>query len=312
MATSRGLTNALQSLSISPHCIRHITPRFFPVSHFSTTSVAFGGPISRARRERAHARARRAKARAEELRLHREARADPIIGHSTQFTNSLLRPREVLTSIGRASHTRSGEENWPLLTNFKIGSDDALTLAIGAKAAEKRRLDKGLLRMEDDSKWSATERVLFQDTEEAKGQNLQVLEEEDRLKREAMARLIDLTNANSRAVISANVESAVAHFGRFEGDTGSPEVQSIFPLQRMIDGVVGVMTVKILALKEHMQYNLQDKRSKRALNMLVHQRQKMLKYLRRKYPERYIDCLKEIGLDDSAVVREVTSISLKR
>lgn len=80
----------------------------------------------------------------------------------------------------------------------------------------------------------------------------------------------------------------------------------------MINGVVGVMTVKILALKEHLQYNLQDKRSKRALNMLVHQRQKMLKYLRRKSADRYLSCLKQIGLDDSAVVKEVTSISIKR
>ena len=63
--------------------------------------------------------------------------------------------------------------------------------------------------------------------------------------------------------------------------------------------------MKILALHEHMQHNRQDKRTKRALNMFVHQRQKMLKYLRRKSPQRYSECLKEIGLDDSAIVREV-------
>ena len=65
------------------------------------------------------------------------------------------------------------------------------------------------------------------------------------------------------------------------------------------------MTVKILALKDHMDHNLQDKRSKRALNQLVHQRQKMLKYLRRKSPERYVNCLKQIGLEDRAVIKEV-------
>ena len=69
--------------------------------------------------------------------------------------------------------------------------------------------------------------------------------------------------------------------------------------------VAGVMTVKILALHEHMKRHSQDKQTKRALNMIVHQRQKMLKYLRRSKPERYFACLKEIGLDDSAVVREV-------
>ena len=69
--------------------------------------------------------------------------------------------------------------------------------------------------------------------------------------------------------------------------------------------IVGVMTVRILALHDHVQRNLQDKRTKRALNMLVHQRQRMLKYLRRRSPERYAQCLQEIGLDDNAVVREI-------
>ena len=235
MAIPRGLTNALQLLTISPPCIRHVVSKHFQASYFSTTRIAFGGPISRARRERAAAKLRKAKARAEELRIQREAHSDPIVGYPTQFTNSLLRPRQIFSATGRTTHTRSGEENWPLLTNFKIGRDDALTLAIGAKAAEKRRLEEGIIRMEDDSKWSATERVLFQDTEEAKTSNEQVLAEEDRLKREAMARLIDLTNANSRDVISANVETAVSHFGRFEGDTGSPEVQGLTPQKRVIN-----------------------------------------------------------------------------
>ena len=65
------------------------------------------------------------------------------------------------------------------------------------------------------------------------------------------------------------------------------------------------MTVKILALHEHMQHNRQDKQTKRSLSMMIHQRQKMLKYLRRTKPQRYYACIKEIGLDDSAVVSEV-------
>lgn len=58
-------------------------------------------------------------------------------------------------------------------------------------------------------------------------------------------------------------------------------------------------------MHDHLQRNRQDKHTKRALNMLVHQRQKMLKYLRRESPERYVKCIKEIGLDDIAIVREV-------
>jgi small subunit ribosomal protein S15 len=56
---------------------------------------------------------------------------------------------------------------------------------------------------------------------------------------------------------------------------------------------------------EHMKHNRQDKQTKRALNILIHQRQKMLKYLRRKAPARYGKCVNEIGLDDNAVLREV-------
>lgn len=63
--------------------------------------------------------------------------------------------------------------------------------------------------------------------------------------------------------------------------------------------------MRILALHEHVKRNSQDKQTKRALNMMVHQRQKLLKYLRRTKPERYFACLKEIGLDDSAIVAEV-------
>ena len=62
--------------------------------------------------------------------------------------------------------------------------------------------------------------------------------------------------------------------------------------------------MRILALHDHLKRHLQDKRTKRALHMLVHQRQKMLKYLRRRSPERYVKCIKEIGLDDGSVIKE--------
>ena len=216
MATARGLTTALSSLSISPLCIRNFGPR---ISHFSTTPAVLGGPITRMRRERTQAKLKRAKARAEELRLQREARADPIVGHSTEFTKSLLRPREILAQPGVASHTRAEEENWPMLTNFGIGSDDALTLAVGAKAAEERRLKSGNVVMDSG------EQILYYDVNEIIASKKVILEREDTQKREVMARLLDLTNANSKAVIAANMEKAIIHFAKHEGDTGSPEVQ---------------------------------------------------------------------------------------
>src|SRR5271167_153319 len=121
MASRRGIITALSSLSISPSCIRNVPSKPFQLSHFSTTPIAFSGPIARMRRERIRAKLRKSKARAEQLRIERATRADPIIGQPTDFTRSLLRPREILGQAGIAGHTRSEPENWPLLTNFGIG-----------------------------------------------------------------------------------------------------------------------------------------------------------------------------------------------
>jgi ribosomal protein S15 len=305
MAAPRSLTASFQSLHISRPCIRNISPVICRSSPFSTTSIALGGPVSRLRRERAHQKLRKAKARAEELRIQRAARADPVIGRSTSFTSSLLRPREILAQPGVAAHTRSGEEDWPLLTNFGINSEDALTLSRGAKEAGRRRLETRQSSFGRGGLWNnASDGFLYDNEEDKRMAERENLERDEAKKKEAMARLIDLTNSNSKAVMNANMEKAILLFGRHEGDTGSPEVQGSLGCGRMLM-VAGVLTVRILALHEHMQHNRQDKRTKRALNMMVHQRQKMLKYLRKKSPERYANCLKEIGLDDSAIVKEV-------
>ena len=106
-----------------------------------------------------------------------------------------------------------------MLANFGISSDDALTLAVGAKAAEERRLKSGNVVM------GSGERILYHDVNEVIASKKATLEKEDAQKREVMARLLDLTNANSKAVVAANMEKAIIHFARHEGDTGSPEVQ---------------------------------------------------------------------------------------
>jgi hypothetical protein len=230
MASARGLLTTFKSLSISSPCIRF--PSKLQVSPFSTTPVSFGGPVSRERRERAHAKLRKAKARAEELRIQRAARSNPVIGQTTEFTESLLRPREILPQPGIPSHSRSPEENWPILTNYGISSEDAMTLAVGAKAAGKRRIENRRSRWADPGSWSDSDKILYTDAGGVMAGKTTILEREDQRKREAMARLIDLTNASSQDVISANLEKAILHFARHEGDTGSPEVQGSFSFSK--------------------------------------------------------------------------------
>lgn len=79
-------------------------------------------------------------------------------------------------------------------------------------------------------------------------------------------------------------------------DTGSSEVQ------------VAILTVKIRNLARHLELKgPTDKHNKRNLRLLVHKRQKLLKYLKRKEKGgvRWRNVMEAIGLDDNAVQREV-------
>lgn len=79
-------------------------------------------------------------------------------------------------------------------------------------------------------------------------------------------------------------------------DTGSSEVQ------------IAILTVKIRNLARHLELKgPTDKHNKRNLRLLVHKRQKLLKYLKRKEKGgiRWRNVMEAIGLDDEAVQREV-------
>ncbi|KAF8477292.1 hypothetical protein BDZ91DRAFT_19569 [Kalaharituber pfeilii] len=78
-------------------------------------------------------------------------------------------------------------------------------------------------------------------------------------------------------------------------DTGSSEVQA------------AILTTKIRVLAEHLKANKHDKMNKRNLRLLVHKRQKLLKYLKRKEKGgiRYRNVMAALGLDDHAVHSEL-------
>lgn len=76
-------------------------------------------------------------------------------------------------------------------------------------------------------------------------------------------------------------------FALNEMDVGSSGVQ------------VGMMTARIRALTEHMRAHAKDKRTKRALTMLVHKRQKHLRYLKRTDVARYYQVVTALNLRDT-------------
>jgi len=117
---------------------------------------------------------------------------------------------------------------WPALTNFGLSSEESLTLAIGAKAAEIERFERegmglgGRLELSGAAQfWMGME---GRNVREVKTNEIRRLYE---LKREVMARLVDMTNACSSDITNVNIQNAVRYFARDERDTGSPEVQSI-------------------------------------------------------------------------------------
>ena len=86
------------------------------------------------------------------------------------------------------------------------------------------------------------------------------------------------------AISAARKAEIIKDFGNENGDTGSPEVQ------------VALLTEHILNLTEHLKVHRKDFTSRRGLLMMVGNRSKLLKYLRRTDPSRYQNLIKRLGL----------------
>lgn len=76
----------------------------------------------------------------------------------------------------------------------------------------------------------------------------------------------------------------MSEYGRFEGDTGSPEVQ------------IALLTHRIRYLTEHLRTHSHDEHSRRGLLKLVGQRRRHLNYLSRKNPEGYRELIGRLGI----------------
>ena len=86
-------------------------------------------------------------------------------------------------------------------------------------------------------------------------------------------------------MISKEKKTAIINeYGRFEGDTGSPEVQ------------IAVLTERIRELTDHIKQNPKDHHSARGLLKMVGKRRNLLNYLRDKDIERYRDLINRLGL----------------
>ena len=76
----------------------------------------------------------------------------------------------------------------------------------------------------------------------------------------------------------------VKEFQRESGDTGSPEVQ------------IAILTTRINSLTEHMRSNKKDYSTRRGLLGMVSRRRRLLDYLRKINPDRYLDIIGKLNI----------------
>jgi small subunit ribosomal protein S15 len=76
----------------------------------------------------------------------------------------------------------------------------------------------------------------------------------------------------------------IEQFRTKETDTGSPEVQ------------IAILTSRINTLTDHLKVHRKDFASRRGMLMMVSQRRRLLDYLKRRAPQRYVEIIQRLGL----------------
>jgi small subunit ribosomal protein S15 len=79
-------------------------------------------------------------------------------------------------------------------------------------------------------------------------------------------------------------QTLIGEYRRADQDTGSPEIQ------------VALLTSRINGLTEHLRTHQRDHACRRGLLMMVSRRRRLLDYLKRVDPQRYLDIIGRLDL----------------
>ncbi|CAO1622103.1 unnamed protein product [Sympodiomycopsis kandeliae] len=130
---------------------------------------------------------------------------------------------------------------------------------------------------------------------EASAQEVSMIEEQEQISADRLSRILDLKNASGKGIDVENKRRILEHFGKNEKDVGSVEAQA------------ALMTYRLHLLHSHLaqpRYR-KDNSTRRHMTQIVHQRAKLLKYLRRSAPQKYRALLPRIGVNPRAVEGEI-------
>lgn len=86
------------------------------------------------------------------------------------------------------------------------------------------------------------------------------------------------------AIAKERKQELIGGYRRADNDTGSPEVQ------------IAILTTRIGELTEHLQTHRKDFASRRGLLMMVSRRRRLLDYLKRVSPQRYLDIIRRLEI----------------
>ena len=247
---------------------------------------------------------------------------DPIRGITTPFVESFdtAIPQEVKPTVDTLSNKpESGDPSDPPPSPAYAEKEDHLNYYLS-----KSELEEALT-----SSKSLTEPIAQPDRAIAdpirERQETEEHTSRDKSAREAMNRIVSLSNASSKERTRANTRRIIDTFGRhntdqylrpkaasqavrnsssllFEPtpragpDTGSSEVQ------------IGILTAQIRNLADRYEgENRQDKANKRNLRLLLHRRQKLLSYMERKErgSDRWQNMISKLGLTEATWKGEI-------
>ena len=86
------------------------------------------------------------------------------------------------------------------------------------------------------------------------------------------------------AVTKERKQALIGDYRRSETDSGSPEVQ------------IAILTTRISELTGHFQTHKKDYASRRGLLAMVGRRRRLLDYLKRVDPQRYLDIIRRLEI----------------
>lgn len=256
-------------------------------------------------------------ARKVELREQRAAAlGDPIRGVTTPFVESLdsAIPSEAITTdeaVANTTTTNSPEK--PPSSPAFAADEDHLNYYFTKPELEEsleysRTLSEPLVSTDRERVDPAKEAA------EAKAH-----EAGHKIAFEAVSRIVSLANANNKERTRANVQRIIDTFGRHNTDTflkpKAPSLQSTCsmvaeqkptpragPDTGSSEVQIGILTAKIRVLANRYEgANRNDKVNKRNLRLLLHRRQKLLKYMHRKErgSERWTNMIEKLGLTEA-------------